>query len=172
MVCKFCLVAAWPIHGENYGIVIWRLFSDVEVQVGRTTDANVTLTAGSVSATVQVTAEGIQTTSSTFDAVQNSTAIQKLPLNGRRFQDLVGGTPTVQVDPSRGQISLSGQRGITRTLTSTAWIITSLSLAASGAVSGQTPRLLSLLSRSGNFRSSPQVMQPSTVVAAVGSLTL
>ena len=84
----------------------------VEVQVGRTTDANVILSAGGVSAVVQVTAEGIQTTSNTFDAVQNSTAIQKLPLNGRRFQDLVGGTPTAQVDPSRGQISLSGQRGI------------------------------------------------------------
>ena len=85
---------------------------EVGVQVGRTTDANVTLTAGGVSAVVQVTAEGIQTTSNTFDAVQNSTAIQNLPLNGRRFQDLVGGTPTAQVDPSRGQISLSGQRGI------------------------------------------------------------
>jgi len=85
---------------------------DVEVQVGRTTDAPVSLSAGSVSATVEVTAEGIQTTQSTFDTVQNAAAIQNLPINGRRFQDLVGGTPTAQVDPSRGQISLSGQRGI------------------------------------------------------------
>ncbi len=86
--------------------------SNVEVQVGRTTDANVSLAAGSVSAVVQVTAEGIQTTSNTFDSVQNATAIQNLPINGRRFQDLVGGTPTALIEPSRNQISLSGQRGI------------------------------------------------------------
>lgn len=85
---------------------------EVAVQVGRTTDANVTLTAGGVSAVVQVTAEGIQTTTNNFDAVQNETAIQTLPINGRRFQDFVTLTPGAQVDPSRGQISLSGQRGI------------------------------------------------------------
>jgi Carboxypeptidase regulatory-like domain len=85
---------------------------DVEVQVGRTTDANFTLGAANVSATVEVTAEGVQTTSSNFDAVQNEKAIQNLPINGRRFQDFVTLTPAAQVDPSRGQISLSGQRGI------------------------------------------------------------
>jgi hypothetical protein len=42
----------------------------------------------------------------------SSTAITNLPINGRRFQDFVTLTPTAQVDPSRGQISLSGQRGI------------------------------------------------------------
>lgn len=89
---------------------------EVEVQVGRTTDANVELAAGSVSAVVQVTAEGVQTTTSNFDAVQDSAAIQNLPLNGRRFQDLVSVTPTAQVDPSRGQISLAGQRGINSNL--------------------------------------------------------
>ena len=85
---------------------------DVEVQVGRTTDANFTLGAGNVSAVVEVTAEGIQTTANNFDAVQSETAIQNLPINGRRFQDFVTLTPTAQVDPQRGQISLSGQRGI------------------------------------------------------------
>ncbi len=85
---------------------------DVEVQVGRTTDANATLTAGGVAATVEVNAESIQSTVSNFDAVQNEAAIQNLPINGRRFQDFVTLTPTAQVDPSRGQISLSGQRGI------------------------------------------------------------
>ena len=85
---------------------------EVEVQVGRITDANVTLGASGVSAVVEVTAEGVQTTTNNFDAVQNETAIQNLPINGRRFQDFVTLTPTAQVDPSRGQISLSGQRGI------------------------------------------------------------
>lgn len=85
---------------------------EVEVQVGRTTDANVTLGAGNVSAVVEVNADGVQTTSNNFDAVQNEAAIQNLPINGRRFQDFVTLTPTAQVDPQRGQISLSGQRGI------------------------------------------------------------
>jgi outer membrane receptor for ferrienterochelin and colicin len=85
---------------------------EVEVQVGRTTDANVMLSAGAVAATVQVTAESVQSTVSNFDAVQNETAIENLPINGRRFQDFVTLTPSAQVDPSRGQISLSGQRGI------------------------------------------------------------
>ncbi len=86
--------------------------AEVEVQVGRTTDANFTLGAGSVTAQVEVTAEGVQATTSNFDAVQNETSIQNLPINGRRFQDFVTLTPTAQVDPSRGQITLSGQRGI------------------------------------------------------------
>jgi outer membrane receptor for ferrienterochelin and colicin len=86
--------------------------AEVEVQVGRVTDNNVSLTVGGVSAVVQVTAEGIQTTTNNFDAVQNEAAIQNLPINGRRFQDFVTLTPSAQVDPSRGQISLSGQRGI------------------------------------------------------------
>ena len=85
---------------------------NVEVQVGRTTDANVTLAAGAVAAVVEVTAEGIQATSNTFDSFLNANAIQNLPINGRRFQDFVGVTPTAQIDPSRGQISLAGQRGI------------------------------------------------------------
>ena len=85
---------------------------EVGVEVGRTTDANVALSVGSVSAVVQVTAEGIQTTSSNFDSIQNANSIQNVPINGRRFQDLVIATPSAQIDPSRGQISLSGQRGI------------------------------------------------------------
>lgn len=85
---------------------------NVEVQVGRTTDANVALGAGNVAESVDVTAEAIQTTASNFDSVQNQTAIQNLPINGRRFQDFATLTPSAQVDPSRGQISLSGQRGI------------------------------------------------------------
>lgn len=101
---NFTVKATAPTFGEQT--------LDVEVQVGRTTDANFVLGAGGVSAEVQVTADGIQTTTSNFDSVQNQTAIDNLPINGRRFQDFVTLTPSAQVDPSRGQISLSGQRGI------------------------------------------------------------
>jgi hypothetical protein len=86
---------------------------NITVFVGRTVDGNFTLNAGSVKAEeVTVTAEGVQTTTSNFDSVQTNESIQNLPINGRKFQDFATLTPTAQVDPSRGQISLSGQRGI------------------------------------------------------------
>ncbi|MCI0525083.1 MAG: TonB-dependent receptor [Acidobacteria bacterium] len=84
----------------------------VSVTVGQVTDANITLGVGEVSEAVTVTAEALQTTTSNTDAFINESAIANLPINGRRFQDFVTLTPTAQVDPVRGQISLSGQRGI------------------------------------------------------------
>lgn len=86
--------------------------SNIEVAVGRVTDANLSLGVGSVQETVVITAETIQTTRSEPDALINEVAINNLPINGRRFQDFVTLTPTAQVDPQRGQISLVGQRGI------------------------------------------------------------
>ena len=88
--------------------------ADVEVTVGRTTDFKFTLSTSGVSETVNVSAGAVQvqTTRSEADAVLNEKAIENLPINGRRFQDFVTLTPTAQVDPSRGQISLAGQRGI------------------------------------------------------------
>ena len=85
---------------------------NITVFVGRTVDANITLGAGTVGAEVTVTAEGVQTTTSNFDAVQTDTSISTLPINGRKFQDFATLTPGAQLDPSRGQISISGQRGI------------------------------------------------------------
>lgn len=89
-------------------------FDNVEVAVGRTIDVKLTLGVSGVSEVVNVTAGAIQvqTTRSEADAVVNERAITNLPINGRRFQDFVTLTPTAQVDPQRGQISLSGQRGI------------------------------------------------------------
>jgi hypothetical protein len=87
---------------------------NVEVTVGRTIDVNPTLGVSGVQEVVNVTAGAIQvqTTRSEADSVVNERAITNLPINGRRFQDFVTLTPTAQVDPQRGQISLSGQRGI------------------------------------------------------------
>src|SRR3989442_12827994 len=42
----------------------------------------------------------------------NDTPISQLPINGRCVQDFVLATATAQIDPSRCQISLVGQRGI------------------------------------------------------------
>ena len=85
---------------------------NVLVIIGQVTDANITLGVGNVQEAVTIAAETIQTTVSQPDAIINETAINNLPINGRRFQDFATLTPTAQVDPQRGQISLSGQRGI------------------------------------------------------------
>src|SRR5262245_61489590 len=85
---------------------------DVTVEVGRTSTLNVSLKVGNVEQTVQVTAETIQVEQSQSDSYVNAQAINDLPIFGRRFQDFVTLTPTAQVEPSRNQISLAGQRGI------------------------------------------------------------
>jgi hypothetical protein len=85
---------------------------NVVVNVGRAADGNVTLGVSGVQESVTVSAEAIQVTRNESDAVVNETAITNLPINGRRFQDFITLTPTAQVDPQRGQISLSGQKGI------------------------------------------------------------
>lgn len=85
---------------------------DVAVNVGRASDVNFRLGAGSVRETVTVTAQSLQVTRNEADAFVSQTQIENLPINGRRFQDFVTLTPTAQVDPDRGQISLSGQRGV------------------------------------------------------------
>ena len=86
--------------------------ANVRVTVGQITDANITLGVAAVSEAITVTAEARQTTTSNTDAFINESSIANLPINGRRFQDFVTLTPTAQVEPSRNQISLSGQRGI------------------------------------------------------------
>ena len=85
---------------------------NVVVNVGRVADGNITLGVSGVQEVVTVSAEAIQVTRNESDAVVNERAITNLPINGRRFQDFVTLTPTAQVDPQRGQISLSGQKGI------------------------------------------------------------
>src|SRR5207249_5029007 len=75
---------------------------------------NLPMQRGVVSETLIVAAQSplVTTSSTTQSTTRNATAIEKLPINGRRFQDLVVLTPHAQIDTSRGQISLSGQRGI------------------------------------------------------------
>lgn len=88
--------------------------TDVEVSVGRTRDLNISMGVTGVTEVVSVTAGAVQvqTSRSEADSVLNQEAIENLPINGRRFQDFVTLTPTAQVEPSRQQISLAGQRGI------------------------------------------------------------
>ncbi|MEP6741563.1 MAG: carboxypeptidase regulatory-like domain-containing protein, partial [bacterium] len=82
------------------------------VEVGSSLPANITLGVQTVNEEVLVTAASVDSTLSQTTTNINATSISQLPINGRRFQDFVLATPTAQIDPSRGQISLVGQRGI------------------------------------------------------------
>jgi outer membrane receptor for ferrienterochelin and colicin len=86
----------------------------VTVLVGRAFELKLTLGVSGTSDVVEVTASGVavQTARSEADSIQNATAIQNLPINGRRFQDFITLSPNAQVEPRRNQISLSGQRGV------------------------------------------------------------
>jgi outer membrane receptor for ferrienterochelin and colicin len=101
----------YKISAEGSGFTKVEL-DNVVVTVGQVTDADVRLGVAAVAEAVNITAESVQTTVSQADAFINENAINNLPINGRRFQDFVTLTPAAQVDPQRGQISLSGQRGI------------------------------------------------------------
>jgi carboxypeptidase family protein len=84
-----------------------------KVEVGSAITADISLSIQSVTGTVLVSAgSNVETTQIQNTTNINETSISQLPINGRRFQDFVLATPTAQIDPSRGQISLAGQRGI------------------------------------------------------------
>ena len=82
--------------------------------VGATVTLNQTLQVTGIAETVQVSAGAplIETTTPIRTSTVGAAAIENLPINGRRFQDFVTLTPTVQIDTSRGQLSFAGQRGI------------------------------------------------------------
>ncbi len=86
----------------------------IQVTVGSQVSVNMSM--GVSGQTDEITVEGgasaVETSSSVRTSTLDETAISSLPINGRRFQDFVTLTPTVQVDPQRGQLSLAGQRGI------------------------------------------------------------
>ena len=82
----------------------------VSVGVGRTTDLNAVLTVGGRKEEVTVSAEMIEAQRHEMAAFVGADIVTNIPLNGRRFHDIVNTTPTAQTDPSRGGISMTGQR--------------------------------------------------------------
>jgi hypothetical protein len=86
----------------------------VRSTVGSASTLNLTLQVATLQEQVTVTAEApiIETNTSVRTTTVDQEAISNLPINGRRFQDFITLTPTVQVDTSRGQLSFAGQRGI------------------------------------------------------------
>src|SRR4051794_8621835 len=93
---------------------------DVQVQVGSSTNIDVTMKVAGLNETVSVTAESplVQTTKSDVGQVITATLVENMPLSGRRFQDLsllVPGTrPSNCYDPTKtevGGISYGGMTG-------------------------------------------------------------
>lgn len=84
------------------------------LNVGATQTINTQLQVGGVQETITVAAGSplVETSATVRTTTVDADAIANLPINGRRFQDFISATPTVQVDPSRGQLSFAGQRGI------------------------------------------------------------
>ncbi len=86
----------------------------VQLTVGSTITINQALNVTGVAETVVVEARSpiVETSTTVRTTTIGADAIANLPINGRRFQDFVTLTPTVQVDTQRGQLSFAGQRGI------------------------------------------------------------
>jgi hypothetical protein len=86
----------------------------VVVGIGHTTDAGATLAVGRVSETVQVNgsaASALNPTDTTVGTLVQKTALDGLPLSGRRYTDLVLLTPNVATDGEFGHITFAGQPG-------------------------------------------------------------
>lgn len=85
---------------------------NVMVSVGGSVLANLTVSLQPTTQTIEVSSTLLQVTESNPSQTLDQRAIRDLPINGRRFQDFATLTPTVQVEPSRQQLSFAGQRGI------------------------------------------------------------
>jgi hypothetical protein len=86
----------------------------LRLQVGETLTVPLSMKVAAVEETVTVTAEAppVEVSRSLSANTLNQTAIESLPINGRRFQDFVLLTPGAVVENQRGGTAISGQRGI------------------------------------------------------------
>jgi len=86
----------------------------VKVLVGQTVAVDLSLAVGNVEEAITVTAEApvVETARSSSASYVSQEEIAALPIAGRDFKEFAFLTPTVQNDPERGFITMSGQRGI------------------------------------------------------------
>lgn len=86
--------------------------SGIEVTVGSNFVLDIALHVEATSISLESGSTSVNFALPAPTSTLNANAILNLPINGRRFHDFAVLTPTVQVDPSRGQLSFAGQRGI------------------------------------------------------------
>lgn len=84
----------------------------IELTVGASVNLDVTLQLQATTQTIEVADTMINVALPAPTAMITDRAIENMPINGRRFQDFASLTPTVQIEPARGQLSFAGQRGI------------------------------------------------------------
>ena len=90
-----------------------RRAADLQVTVGSVLRIDLILEVGRAEAvTVTNSRSRLEVASTVPSATIDASLLSRIPTNGRRFQDLFVLTPGAQVDVQRGQLALSGQRGI------------------------------------------------------------
>lgn len=92
---------------------------EVRLLIGEAPTLNFTLAPGTVTDSITVTSEApvVEVTNTTHGTTIQTEQIQQIPINGREFRSLVLLTPESRFDSERGNISLSGQRGINTNVT-------------------------------------------------------
>ncbi len=87
---------------------------NVVLQIAQDIAINIEMAVGSVEDAITVTAESplIEVSRSSAASYISEKEIEALPIAGRDFTDFALLTPTVQRDPVRGFLTMSGQRGI------------------------------------------------------------
>jgi hypothetical protein len=93
--------------------------NSVRLLLGSTPTLNFTLQSSSVSETITVTSELplVEPTNTAVGTTIQQEQIEALPVAGRDFRNLVLLTPQTRFDSERGNLSISGQRGINTNVT-------------------------------------------------------
>lgn len=99
------------VAAQGFGTVVR---TGVTLALSQTIEANITMKVANVGETVTITEEAplVETSRVAATTLVNERAVESLPLNGRKFQDLAFLTPGVTQEPERKQLSFAGQRGI------------------------------------------------------------
>jgi carboxypeptidase family protein len=92
---------------------------DVRLLLGSTPTVDFTLSLSTVSETITVTSEVpvVEGTNTAISTTITGEQIENIPINGRDFKSLVLLTPETRLDSERGNLALSGQRGINTNVT-------------------------------------------------------
>ena len=92
---------------------------NVRLLLGSTPTINFTLQSSSISEAITVTSESpaIEVTNTSISTTIQTEQIKNLPIGGRDFKNLVLLTPETRLDSERGNLALSGQRGINTNIT-------------------------------------------------------
>lgn len=92
---------------------------NVRLLLGSTPTVNFSLQSSAVAETITVTAEVpvVEVTNTATGTTVQEEQIEALPVSGRDFKGLVLLTPQTRLDSERGNLSISGQRGINTNVT-------------------------------------------------------